>query len=181
MTDVFEMLSGDHRHVKDVLEQLSDSSEGPTRVELTRTLGKALTLHMAFEEEQLYPLLVDLDEEMAEEAEIEHGLAREALQRVMELTDAPGFGAAVEMLTGALSHHVSEEEQEVFPKLRRSTNDDDLDQLASALLETKTAAGLPPFDPRTATKDQLLAVAKGVGVEGRSQMTKQQLLDALSA
>jgi len=45
-----------------------------------------------------------LDHETAEEAEIEHGLAREGITKLNELVSAPGFGAAVEMLKGGIGH-----------------------------------------------------------------------------
>lgn len=179
MTDVFTMLRSDHRHVEDLLARLGESEEGAERTAMIDELTQALTLHMRFEEQQLYPLVAGLDAEMAEEAEIEHGLAREALAKLSELAAVPGFGAAVEMLTGGISHHVKEEETEVFPKLRSSCDSAAVDALGATLKGMKADAGLPVFDPRTATKDELLELARDAGIEGRSQMTKEQLKRAL--
>ena len=118
MVDVFTVLRSDHRHVEELLSRLEESDKGAERDALVRELTEALTVHMQFEEQRLYPMLAPLDGEGAEEAGIEHGLARDGLAKLAELSAAPGFGAAVEMLTGGIDHHVKEEETEVFPKLR---------------------------------------------------------------
>ncbi len=180
MTDVFSILRNDHRHVEDLLTRLGDSEPGAERDSLVRELTDALRLHMRFEEEELYPPLAELDAESAEEADIEHRLAREGLDKLAELAAAPGFGAAVEMLTGGIGHHVQEEEQEIFPKLRDAFDAGRIDRLGATLKTMKAAAGLPAFDPRTATKDELLAMARDAGVDGRSAMSKDQLRAALS-
>ena len=43
----------------------------------------------------------------------------------------------------------------------------------------KADAGLPPFDPATASKEELLELARDAGIEGRSHMTKDELKRAL--
>ena len=180
MTDVFAMLRNDHRHVEDLLTRLGESEPGRERDVLVKELSAALTLHMRFEEQELYPLLVQLDPESAEEADIEHRLAREGLSKLGELVAAPGFGAAVDMLTGGIGHHVKDEETEVFPTLRERTDTWRIDRLGETLKQMKADAGLPVFDPRTASKDELLEMARDAGLDGRSSMNKRQLRDALT-
>ena len=147
MTDVFSILRNDHRHVEDLLTRLGDSEPGAERDSLVRELTDALRLHMRFEEEELYPPLAELDAESAEEADIEHRLAREGLDKLAELAAAPGFGAAVEMLTGGIGHHVQEEEQEIFPKLRDAFDAGRIDRLGATLKDDeggRRSAGLRP-------------------------------------
>ena len=43
---------------------------------------------------------------------------RDGLAKLEELVSAPGFGAAVEMLLGGISHHVEEEESEILPTMK---------------------------------------------------------------
>ena len=133
MSDVFTMLRNDHRQVEGLLDRLSDSEQGAERDAMIQTLTNALTLHMQFEERELYPFVIDVDSEMAEEASIEHGLAREALAKLADLASAPGFGAAVDMLTGGIGHHVEEEENEMFPRLREACNSATIESLAETL------------------------------------------------
>jgi hemerythrin superfamily protein len=182
-TDPFRMLERDHRKVERLLEQLGDDPDEPELSQLVSQLVSELQLHMSFEEEQIYPLLRGIDGEMAEEAETEHRLAREGLEKLTSLAGAPGFGAVVEMVKGGITHHVEEEEGEMFPKLRRELDGQRTSALATSLLEAKQAAGLAVDDMSAledASKEELMEMAKERGIEGRSSMTKAELLDALA-
>lgn len=175
--DVVGLLERDHREVERMLASLVESEPGSDRETLVRQLAAALSLHMQFEEEHLYPVVEDFDAEAAEEANVEHQLAREGLQRLQEFVDAPGFGAAVEMLTGGIEHHVKDEETKVFPMLRERADADRLSSLANTLLDEKRAAGLSV--PTDASKEELLEMARAKGIEGRSSMSKEELKAAL--
>ena len=181
MPDVFTMLEADHRHVESLLEELAESNEGPEREALVTTLTQALQPHMEFEEGEVYPLLEQLDSEMEAEAEVEHGLARDGLSKMTELVAAPGFGAAVEMVKAGISHHVEEEEQEVFPKLRSSCDAATLGRLGQALVRRKAALGTLTSDLQSTTKDALYELAEEYDIDGRGSMTKAQLIDAVTA
>ncbi len=99
MNDPMTILKADHREVKAMLKTLAESDEGKARETLCEKVSTALTLHMTLEEELVYPLIKDrVGDEEDEEANVEHGLARDALAKMRELLNRPGFGAAVEML-----------------------------------------------------------------------------------
>lgn len=74
---------------------------------------------MKTEEAQVYPELAKIDSEGAQGAETEHTLVRDGLATLSEMIGQPGFGAIVAMLTAGLAHHVKEEEDDLFPKLRK--------------------------------------------------------------
>jgi hemerythrin superfamily protein len=172
--DVLDQLEQEHRTVESLVEGLADSEPGKGRRELVARLSEVLDDHMAFEESRLYPVLEDLDEEAVVEAANEHDLAREGLGRLSDLTEEPGFGAAVEMLRAGISHHVAEEEHEVFPRLRRDAADriEQLDRDGAPDGDGQAGDGEP-------TRDDLYRAAREAGVEGRSTMTKAELADAL--
>ena len=129
----------------------------------------------------IYPIVVEvMGQETETEAEVEHGLAREGLAKLAQLAAAPGFGAAVEMLEAGITHHVDEEENEIFPALRKALDDDTKARLFSELRAAKSKAGLPLIDPQSASKDELLQAAAEAGIAGRSSMSKDQLAAALS-
>lgn len=144
MPDPMTLLKADHREVKKMLEELGDTEPGTERTDLLDELEQALRLHMQLEEELIYPKAAEqLDPQEAEEAEIEHGLAREGLSKLREMVDVPGFGAAVEMLKGGILHHVHEEETELLPELKGSMERAEWMLIGDAIVEAKEAAGMP--------------------------------------
>ena len=145
MTDPVVVLKRDHREVAAMLKTLAASKPGQRRRATTKKLVDALTLHMAIEEADVYPLVRRrLGKEDAREAEIEHGLMRDGLAAVEKLVDEPGFGAAVAMLTAGIRHHVKEEETEMFPELKQKLDRAELlelgDEVARAKRKKKVAA-----------------------------------------
>jgi hemerythrin-like domain-containing protein len=138
MNDPIAILKRDHREVSEMLKQLSDSKPGAARRRTTQKVTAALQLHMAIEEELVYPMVAErVGSEEEQEAEIEHDLARTGLEKMNELVDEPGFGAAVAMVTAGIKHHVKEEETEVFPELKSKLDRDELSDLGDAVVARK--------------------------------------------
>jgi hemerythrin superfamily protein len=90
--DILSMLEIEHRQVERVLRALAQVDDPKERERLVRDLAKSLSLHMQFEEEHVYPLMQQVNGELAEEADVEHQLVREGLSNVTEFVAAPGFG-----------------------------------------------------------------------------------------
>jgi hypothetical protein len=67
------------------------------------------------------------------------------------MVQMPGFGAAVEMLKGGISHHVEEEETQLLPELKESLERDEWLAIGDALVQAKEAAGLPVPHPHAAS------------------------------
>jgi hemerythrin superfamily protein len=138
MNDPVAILKRDHREVAQMLKTLEASKPGARRRQTVDKLVKALELHMEIEERDIYPVVQRVvGEEEAEEAGVEHGLAREGLADIRRLVDEPGFGAAVAMLTAGIRHHVKEEEQEVFPELKKKIDRDELSELGDRVAAAK--------------------------------------------
>jgi hemerythrin superfamily protein len=155
--ELLERLEAEHRQVEELFARLEKAETESQQRPLVDQLVASLTQHMEVEERDVYPEVYKIDSEMEEEAEIEHRLGREGMATLQEMIGQPGFGAAVAMLQAGISHHVEEEEGEVFPKLRE-------------------AMGFPPAD---ASKRDLYEQARAAGIEGRSSMTKDELAAAL--
>jgi hemerythrin-like domain-containing protein len=160
--ELLQTLESQHRDAEDLLKKLAEATEADEQRPLVEQLVAAMSEHMEIEETQVYPELAKLDGEMTEEANVEHGLAREGLAKLTEMIGMPGFGAAVEMVAGGISHHVEDEENEAFPKLRKSLG----------LRGSSSSSGEP-------TKEELYEQAKEAGIEGRSSMSKAELADAI--
>jgi DUF438 domain-containing protein len=148
MNDPMTILKADHREVKKLLKALTETDEGTERQKLAEQVQLALSVHMQIEEQLLYPIVTELvGEEDAEEAEVEHRLARTGLATMMELVDQPGFGAAVEMVAAGVAHHVEEEESELLPELKDEMERDAWLALGDAIARAKEEAGLPVASP----------------------------------
>ncbi|MGO9872161.1 MAG: hemerythrin domain-containing protein [Acidimicrobiia bacterium] len=139
MNDPIALLKKDHREAAAMLKTLTASNPGTRRRATVKRLDAALRLHMHIEEQLVYPLVDKLvGDEEAEEAGIEHGLAREGLANLARLVDEPGFGAAVAMLTAGIRHHVKEEEHEVFPELKKKLDRGALAELGDEVNAAKS-------------------------------------------
>lgn len=150
MNDPMTILKTDHREVRKLLTTLVDTEEGSEREQLVREVEQALSLHMTIEEQLLYPLIAtEIGSEDEEEAEVEHGLAREGVSKLVELVAKPGFGAAVEMLKAGIEHHVEEEETQLLPELKSSLDRKEWLALGDRIVEAKTEAGMPPKPARS--------------------------------
>jgi iron-sulfur cluster repair protein YtfE (RIC family) len=163
---MLDQLEEQHRLAEQLLTKLENAQEETEQRSLVDELTTALTEHMQLEESQVYPMLRELDDEMGEEAEVEHGLARKGLEQLVALVGQPGFGAAVAMVKAGIAHHVEEEENEAFPKLRESLGGG----------SSGSASGAPGGG---ATKEELYEKAKEMGIEGRSSMSKEELAEAV--
>jgi hemerythrin-like domain-containing protein len=159
-------LEQEHRQVEQIFAKLEKAEEESEQRPLVDQLEQALSTHMEVEETQVYPELAQLDGEMEQEAETEHDLGRGGVAKLRQLIGQPGFGAAVAMCKAGISHHVDEEENEVFPKLRK--------ELGLGGSNRSRSSG-----DSDATKDELYEQAKQAGIEGRSSMTKEELEKAL--
>jgi hypothetical protein len=150
-TNPIVMLQADHRRVEALFARIQ-ASDGAERAELVQQLLMALRVHMTLEEQHVYPLLGrEVDADLAEEAEVEHQLARDGLAQLAELTpEEPGFDGALAMVVAGIEHHVVEEETEAFPRLVSQLGPDRLAELAqqltsvrAELLESEQAQGKP--------------------------------------
>jgi iron-sulfur cluster repair protein YtfE (RIC family) len=182
--DPTKLLEADHRKVEELFEKIASADED-RRPPLIEDLVTSLRAHMQVEEVALYPAMDPVTgSEPVQEGVTEHELARKNMQAMVELAPGqPGFEGALETLKAAVSHHVDDEEQEVFPKLREEGREI-LDSVQKRVMQLRSELGLPA-DPSAiadaSTKEELQSDAKAAGIEGYSSMTKEQLAEALLA
>jgi iron-sulfur cluster repair protein YtfE (RIC family) len=182
--DVTRILEADHRTVEELLGKI-ERAEGDERLPLIEELVTNLQAHMELEEQVVYPAMQPVTgKEDVEEGEKEHELARKAIADVQELApDEPGFGAALDACKAGIDHHVKDEEDEIFPKLRKE-GERALAEMATPFMTKRLALGLPmPAGAlaKASTKDELAEEAANAGIDGASSMTKDELAEALSS
>ncbi|CAN7308772.1 hemerythrin domain-containing protein [Pseudoduganella sp. LjRoot289] len=125
-TDAISLLMQDHEHVKDLFEQFDNLSDRAkvSKKKLADEVCQELTLHTMVEEEIFYPAVRAAGkefEDVIDEAFVEHSSAKQLIAEI-EAMD-PGddlYDAKVKVLSEMIEHHVSEEEGELFPKVRKA-------------------------------------------------------------
>jgi iron-sulfur cluster repair protein YtfE (RIC family) len=123
--DVLEHLEDEHRKVEKMIAQLESSTTADARRSILADLGDSLSTHMAVEEERVYPIVEEaLGADKAREAESEHDTSREDMAAMVEQVDSQSFAAALAKFKEGISHHVQEEEQQLFPQLRAKASAD---------------------------------------------------------
>ena len=180
--DPTKLLEADHRTVEDLFARI-EKAEGDDRAPFIDELATALRAHMELEETTVYPKMTPATgDEAVEEGNTEHELARKALQDMLDLApDEPGFGAALEAVKAGITHHVEEEEGEVFPQLRKDS--ELLQAIATPFMQKRLEVGLPMDADALAaasTKDELAAEAASAGIDVDGSMTKADIAGALA-
>jgi len=116
--NIFEALREDHDKQRTLLKVLTQTEGDSTgRKEVFERTKTALQLHAAAEERCFYvPLMgADLTQEKARHSIAEHHEIDELIE-TLETTDfsSPGWLTHAKTLQEVVSHHLDEEEQEVF-------------------------------------------------------------------
>jgi hemerythrin superfamily protein len=140
--DAIALLKQDHRTVSALFEEFEKADEEEQSA-IAQRVCQLLTVHATIEEELLYPAAKEAfedeeSEELVNEAEVEHGSAKELIAKIEGMTsDDEHFKAAVSVLGEYIKHHVKEEEGQLFPQLRKTELD--LQDLGVQLADRKFA------------------------------------------
>jgi hemerythrin-like domain-containing protein len=141
MTDVLKLLEDDHKKVRKMLVELTETSDQAvkTREKLFDAVEREVKLHTTLEEEIFYPAFKEAVSKRAEahlyyEALEEHHVVDMVLPEA-ENTDAgtPTFAAKAKVLKDLIEHHADEEEQELFPAAREVLDDEQREALGAQL------------------------------------------------
>jgi hemerythrin-like domain-containing protein len=142
--NALELLKQDHREVDKLFSQYEDIKEGAedaAKEELVSQICDALTVHAQIEETIFYPaarraLSQEKGQDLLNEAAVEHQTLKDIIARLEAApTSDPLYDAGVKVLSEYTKHHVREEENELFPKVRSA--DMDLQAIGEQLARRK--------------------------------------------
>ena len=134
--DIYGYLKKDHRKVADLMEQVLASPEPAERQALFETIRTELTLHADSEEKTFYKAIEDATrsqsvEEKMEHAHHEHDEIRDYLHKLEGLSpDEEKWIETFGEFKHSVTHHVEEEEEDIFTKARKYITADEATQLA---------------------------------------------------
>ena len=157
-TDAIVLLKEDHKEMRRLFKAFQDAEEGPAseRQKLVGQILEALTVHTYLENEVMYPevrrLLPDLEDDILESYE-EHHVA-DLLCAELATMDAEDerFTAKTTVLIENVTHHVEEEEQEWFPKVREALGRKQLQEIGEKMIALRADAPRTPTEPKAIKK-----------------------------
>jgi hemerythrin superfamily protein len=138
--DAVTLLNQDHRDVESLFEKF-EAADGAESMSIAQQICQMLTVHAEIEEEILYPAAKEAfeeeeDLELVNEAAVEHASVKELISQIEAMTEEDElFKATVKVLSEYVKHHVKEEEDQLFPKLKQTGID--LADLGAQLQERK--------------------------------------------
>jgi len=156
-TDAIVLLKADHKEVKAQFREFEKPGKTPAQKgKIVNTILELLTVHTYIENEVMYPrvreLLPDLEDDVLESYE-EHHVADVLCMELagMQPSDER-FDAKTTVLIENVTHHIDEEEQDWFPKVREGLGRKQLQELGAAMLEAKKTAPRRPEQPSAMKK-----------------------------
>ena len=193
MPDVVPLIISRHRELEELLDQATqEDTDTPA---LLRLVAGMLRPHSEAEESFVYPRIVELRAEEAEEVHhgtAEHHHAEAVLDELLAADpDEPGYDGKLAGLVGELKHHIEEEEEsesELLPVLAEQASDEEREQLGDRFAAATGSAEVRPdatqeapsgLVSEDATKGELYERAKQADIPGRSTMTKDELAQAI--
>ena len=168
--DAITLLKNDHKTVEKLFKSFEKAGDG-AYVEKRRIVDRIieeLSVHAAIEEQVFYPVVratVDgIDDDVLEALE-EHHVVKTVLAELEDLPpDHERFVAKVTVLIENVRHHVEEEEDDLFPKVRDELGRSALGAVGDALeLARNSAPTHPhPLAPDTPPGNVVAGTAAGV-------------------
>ncbi len=143
-----DLLESQHREVEQLFSQLEKSRAANRKAALFAELADKLAVHAAIEEHHFYPAVKEKrTEDILLEAVEEHlGIKRVLADLLKTAPEDDTFDAKVKVLKEEVEHHVGEEEDDLFPKVKKILSQQEFDALEQQMVaeqEELEAAGRP--------------------------------------
>jgi hemerythrin superfamily protein len=127
-TDAISLLTNDHKEVKQLFKTYDKLIDGEADEEQKAMLAvqicTMLTVHATIEEEIFYPAArkaLREGEDLLDEAQVEHASAKDLVAQILTMKAGEAlYDAKVKVLGEYIDHHVKEEQEEMFPKLKKT-------------------------------------------------------------
>ncbi|MDX2215225.1 MAG: hemerythrin domain-containing protein [Oculatellaceae cyanobacterium bins.114] len=139
-TDILALIEADHRTVEKLFTE-AESAKGAKKVqECFDQIYKELNLHAYAEELVFYPAMQEYEDtqEYIEEAEEEHNSVKILLEEMKTLEpNGSEFKTRMMHLKESVTHHVEEEESEIFEAVRGCMGEQELQELGQEFQAAK--------------------------------------------
>jgi hemerythrin superfamily protein len=157
-TDAVVLLRDDHKEIRRLFKEFQRAGEDAEarKGKLVDQILEALTVHTYLENECMYPevrkLLPDLEDDVLESYEEHHVADVLCLELAAMRPSDERFDAKVTVLIENVTHHIEEEEQEWFPKVREGLGRKQLQEIGARMVELRSKAPRTPTAPAAVKK-----------------------------
>ncbi|MDQ1439527.1 MAG: hypothetical protein QOK43_3156 [Acidimicrobiaceae bacterium] len=179
------LLKQDHQNVEALFSRFEELAKGngtKAKGDVVQKIVTQLSIHAGIEEQVFYPAvreaLADSTPTIFEALE-EHHAVKVMLSEIEKMPPtAERFDAKVAVMIENVRHHVQEEEDDLFPKVREAMTVQQLEELGQALEQAKDSAPTRPhpLQPDQPPANILLgvpvAVLDRVVITGKDFVTK---------
>ncbi|MBO1768328.1 hemerythrin domain-containing protein [Allobranchiibius sp. GilTou38] len=157
-SDAIVLLKDDHKRIKKLFRDFQAAGENATKTkgDLVTKIIEALTVHTYLENEVMYPevrtLLPDLEEDVLESYE-EHHVADVLCTELFAMQPSDErFDAKTTVLIENVTHHIDEEENDWFPKVRAGLSRKTLQDIGAQMADMRDKAPRSPAQPSALKK-----------------------------
>jgi len=136
--EAIALLRADHKLVNDLFDEYEKARSPSKKKALVKQICTELSVHAQIEEEIFYPAAKKAlkDKELIPEATVEHATLKDLIAQVEDVEpDGEMFDAKIKVMSEYVKHHVKEEQNEIFPKVKETNLD--LVELGAQLTERK--------------------------------------------
>jgi hemerythrin superfamily protein len=157
-SDAIVLLKADHKEIRRVFREFQAAGDRAVKKKgrLAGRMIELLTVHTYIENEVMYPevraLLPELEDDVLESYEEHHVADVLCVELAALKPDAERFDAKATVLIENVTHHIEEEEEEWFPKVRAGLRRKQLKELGAKLEEARKKAPRKPSQPSALKK-----------------------------
>jgi hemerythrin superfamily protein len=157
-TDAIVLLKEDHKEIRRLFREFEQAGENATKTKgrVVDRILEALTVHTYIENECMYPevrkLMPDLEDDVLESYEEHHVADILCMELAAMSPDNEHFTAKTTVLIENVIHHMDEEEQDWFPKVRAGLGRKQLQEMGAKMIEMKKKAPRRPSQPSAMKK-----------------------------
>lgn len=152
-SDAIVLLKNDHKEILKTFKAFEKL--GPNahvrKGQLVDKMIELLTVHTYLENEVMYPrvreLLPEVEDDVLESYEEHHVADVLVMELVAMKPDAERFTAKTTVLIENVRHHIEEEEDEWFPKVREGLGRKVLQEIGEEMIERRKKAPTKPSQP----------------------------------
>jgi hemerythrin superfamily protein len=156
--DAIVLLKADHKEIRRLFREFQRAGDKAIKkkARLVGQIIELLTVHTYIENEVMYPevraLLPDLEDDVLESYEEHHVADVLCMELAGMPADAEHFSAKATVLIENVTHHIEEEEQDWFPKVRAGLGRKQLQEIGAKLEQARRKAPRTPAQPSALKK-----------------------------